>query len=181
MRSPYCAGKPWKVGIWTRKSLLKASSTTLSLVALREEASTPTAETTARPIISAEAVAPVRRGLRSAFSPARRPAVPKTRPKTDRHATSTGLPSTGASTAVVITQMTAPAPIQIASVPGAPVRPAAASATPRTMAIEPSSRRRPIPFSCTTRSSRIAATGGTLAARRAGTKAATIVTRMPVT
>ena len=38
-----------------------------------------------------------------------------------------------------------------------------------------------MPFSWTTRSSRIAATGGTFAARRAGTKAATIVTRMPTT
>ena len=63
--------------------------------------------------------------------------MPKRRPNTARHATSTGWPRTGASTAVVITQMTAPAPIQMASVPGAPTRPTAASAMPTTMAIEP--------------------------------------------
>ena len=77
--------------------------------------------------------------------------------------------------------MTAPAPIQMASVPGAPTSPTAASAVPTTMAMVPSTSRRDIPFSCTTRSSRMAATGATFAARRAGTNAATIVTTMPTT
>ena len=79
------------------------------------------------------------------------------------------------------TQITAPTPIQMASVPGAPVRPYATSAVPTAIAVAPSTSRRRMPFSWTTRSSRIAATGATFAARHAGTKPATMVTTTPTT
>ena len=60
------------------------------MVLFMEAASVPTAETTASPIMSADAVAPVRRGLRSVFSAASRPVVPNSFVKIRRHASSTG-------------------------------------------------------------------------------------------
>ena len=80
----------WKFTDCTRKSEATCSSTSTSIVLFIDAASTPTADTTASPIISAEAVAPVRRGLRSVFSAASRPVVPKTFEKIRRQANSTG-------------------------------------------------------------------------------------------
>ncbi len=168
MSSPMPVGKLWKLADCTRKSAANWSSTRSSLVALREAARVPTAATSASPIISAEAVAPVRRGLRSAFSPASRPVVPKTLPKTARHATSSGWPSTGLITAAVRIHTTAAAPIQIASLPGAPTTPATARPTPASITTEPMRARRPSERSPGPASSRIAATGAVREARRAG-------------
>ena len=119
MSSPIPVGKLWKFADCTRKSEANWSSTRSSAVALNDAASVPTAETSASPIISAEAVAPVRRGLRSALSPASRPVVPNSRPNRARQATRTGWPITGLSAAAVRIHTTAAAPTQAAAGPGA--------------------------------------------------------------
>ena len=62
----------------TTKSPLKPRLTYLSIEALADAPNTDSRPTRATPMISAEAVADVRFGLREAFSTARRPVMPDT-------------------------------------------------------------------------------------------------------
>ena len=119
---------------------MNSSSTRSSIDLFSEAASTPIVDTRANPIIRAEAVAPVRRGSRRAFSPARRPGAPNSLPNTARQATSTGLPMIGLITATVRIQITAPMPTQSASGPGAPMTPQAASTAPSARSAPPMGR-----------------------------------------
>ena len=63
----------------TTRSPWKFSSIVASTLALADDPRIDIVVTSASPIISADAVAAVRRGLRSEFCPARLPTVPYTR------------------------------------------------------------------------------------------------------
>ena len=126
--------------------------------------------TSARPIMSAEAVAAVRRGFRTAFSCARRPVVPQIRGSTAPTLRRNGRARTGLSAVAPRMRRRAPRPTSDAPVPPSSesVPPTRASA-PAPASTEPTTVRRPRPRCTPATSSRIAATGGVRAARRAGT------------
>ena len=79
MRSAMVAENGSPKALLTTKSPTKFSSTAWSTDAFDEAPRIATVNASASPIISAEAVAAVRRGLRSEFWPARLPTGPKTR------------------------------------------------------------------------------------------------------
>ena len=122
--------------------------------------------TSANPIINADAVAAVRRGLRRAFSLASNPTVPN----------SLGYPpAITATIGRLITGLSRATPMKTASTPppSGCNPPSKASAqiinpAPTTVSATPPSSRRCIDDSGIETSSRIAATGGTRAALRAG-------------
>ena len=142
---------------------MSTSSSTLDFV---DWPSTAIVVTRARPIISADAVAAVRRGLRRAFSLASRPTVPNTRGYPPAIAVTMGLPMTGLSSATPMKTASTPPPSGCRPPSNANaqiIRPA-----PTTVSPAPPISLRRIDDSGIETSSRIAATGGTLAALRAG-------------
>ena len=86
-------------------------STACSNVALSPEASTPTAVTSASPIISAAAVDAVRAGLRIAFSRASEPATPPMRAPGQPSVEASGGTKLGATSAMPMKLTTTPRPI----------------------------------------------------------------------
>ena len=74
---------PWKM-LLTTKSPTKVSSICLSTVALAEAPTIAIVQARVSPIMRAEAVAAVRRGLRREFWPARLPIDPNQRAKSAR-------------------------------------------------------------------------------------------------
>ncbi len=79
----------------TTKSPTKVSSIVWSTEALAEAPTIAIVQASVSPIINAEAVAAVRRGLRRAFWPARLPIEPKARAKNSRAPARNGRASTG--------------------------------------------------------------------------------------
>ena len=73
------AEKAWPTAFETTKSATMSSARVLSRLAFADAPSTDIIVTRATPIISAEAVAAVRRGLRRAFCSAIRPTAPNAR------------------------------------------------------------------------------------------------------
>ncbi len=71
--------KAWPTALDTTKSATMSSASVWSRLALADAPSTDIIVTRATPIISADAVAAVRRGLRRAFCSAIRPTAPKER------------------------------------------------------------------------------------------------------
>src|SRR5262245_4979313 len=98
--------------------------TTLPTDALIEAAITPNVPIRASPIISAEAVAAVRRGLRRALATDIRPTVPHSRGYDTPSTRTIGLDSTGLTTVTPTSTPSAPTPTQIAGLSPAPPRPA---------------------------------------------------------
>ena len=131
------------------------SSRPLSIVARRPAAKIVTKTTSARPIISADAVTAVRCGWRAAFSRARRPVRPWMRSSGRPIALLSGRTSTGAISATPKIIRTAPRPISdavVAAVPGSPnsaisrtARPASSTSAAATMR---RLRRRPTVGAC---------------------------------
>ena len=145
-----------------------------------DAASTAAAPTSAMPIVSAPAVFAARRGLRTTLPRASRP--------TGRHQATAGAASTrttaGTTTGPTVSTPTitpaAPRPSSRSAL-SAVGRTAAttAAAAPAAISTLPSSARRRSDRSFTVTSSRIASTGGTSDARRAGRAAAAMDTRVP--
>lgn len=133
--------------------------------AFADELITLIALTSARPIISADAVAAVRRGLRRAFLVASRPGVRNSFGYGAPSTRTTGRLITGASMATPTNTSAAPAP---STAMGALLSPSPDSTAPATVTIEPTISRIRSDRCGIATSSRIAATGGTFAARRAG-------------
>ena len=133
------------------------------------------------PIISADAVAVVRRGLRSEFWPASCPIGPNSRASAAPVARRNGRPITGL--AAVDAQQHgqhagADPPARCAG-PRRRTARSRASGMPTAISATPSSRRRRTDDSGSATSSRSAWTGAIRPVRRAGSQAATIVTTMP--
>ena len=160
---------------------MKSAPTLRSIVALAllvtEEPRTPPAATSASPTMSADAVAAVRRGLRRAFSRESRPVVPQIRGSGRPMAATAGRLANGLSPATPRKTRSAPMPTQ--RMPASASRPAAMLAMPRPRTATPTRARRRRDDSGRATSSRRAAIGGILVARRAGPIAATTVTTMP--
>ena len=159
------------------KSARLLSAITSATDAFIDDATTVTVETSARPIISAVAVFAVRRGLRSAFRRASAAVVPPSR--------ASGAPRTRV-TAVAISgaRVSTPARVSSIAMPASSRRPSPAIAA--TSPAAPSSvRTAPTPIRTRPTGlagasiARIAATGATLVACRAGSRAASIVTTTP--
>ena len=148
-----------------------------------DEANTAAALTSATPIISAAAVADVRRGARPAFSRARMPGAPSTLATGQPMALVTGLATVDETLATPRNSSSAPPPARASNPsvpPGRRNSPVPNMAAPSTVTIVPTTRRRALSASNPS-SGRMAATGGTLAARRAGTMTASIVMPTPTT
>ena len=146
-----------------------------------DEANTAAALTSATPIISAAAVADVRRGARPAFSRARMPGAPSTLATGQPIALVTGLATVDETLATPRNSSSAPPPASASNPrvpPGRRNSPVPNMAAPSTVTIVPTTRRRALSASNPS-SGRMAATGGTLAARRAGTMTASIVMPTP--
>ena len=133
--------------------------------AFADELITLIALTRASPIISADAVAAVRRGFRRAFLVASRPGVRNSWGNGRPSARTTGRLMTGASMATPRNTIAAPTP---SSAIGPPSSPMPGSTAPATVTSDPTTSRIRIERCGIATSSRIAATGGTFAARRAG-------------
>lgn len=132
-----------------------------------------------RPIISADAVAAVRRGLRTEFWRASLPEIPKIR-RTGAAAAISGRDSSGVRMNTPMISRTAPIPmgawpseplIEVAAMTTA--MPAPENSAPSVLR---STRDLAVAVACTLL---IAATGGIFAARRPGSQAASMVMRMP--
>ena len=139
-----------------------------------EAANTVMNPTSATPIISDDAVRAVRFGLRKALRVASSPLSPRIRsgrPNTD----ATGRASTGPRTDTPTNVVSAPTPTSASS----PPRPASSAATPAAVITEPATARRAEPAERSTLTSRSAAIGAILAARRAGSHADPTVTTTP--
>ena len=147
-------------------------------------ATTATMHTSAMPIISAEAVAAVRRGLRALFSRASLPEAPSIRGSGAPSARAAGRAMRGLSTATATKITRAPPPISVsvkAVEPTEPNNPIPASATPTNNAITPAVVRAAVPDDVNTPSSRRAAIGAMRAALNAGSTDALTVTPTPTT
>ena len=147
------------------------------------EAEAPKMETiviSARPIIRALAVAPVRRGLRSAFWLASRPTIPLVREKIAPKKRSTGWPRNALISETPMKTSSTPAPSPIRPQLPSPASPATIDPAPTTTSRVPPRTRRLSVVSGSATSSRRAAIGGIRAARRAGRRAANAVTPMPI-
>ena len=145
-------------------------------------ANTATKTTSARPIISAAAVAAVRCGLRAAFSRARRPLVGASACSGRPMSAASGRTTYLASMAIATNSATAPAAISSSRVVVAaeltmPATRAPAPSRAMTQAIGVLRRPRREGGSCAPSES--AATGGTLVARSAGSRADARVTPTP--
>ena len=162
----------------TTQSLRTELSTDALIDALVDAANTVMNATRPTPIISADAVAALRRGLRAAFSRATVPAIPRRRGSGAPSTLVNGRASTGPSTATPTNTSSAPRPTGAIAPPD---RPMAMNAAPTTVTTVPmTARRTEVPVRSTD-TSRMAAIGATLAARRAGMYAASTVTTVPTT
>ena len=133
------------------------------------------------PIISADAVAVVRRGLRSEFWPASCPIGPNSFASAAPVARRNGRPITGLAAVTPSSTASTPAPTHHPLCGTALTnRPITASGMPSAISAIPSSRRRRTDDSGRATSSRSAWTGAIRPVRRAGSQAATIVTMIPV-
>ncbi len=142
--------------------------------------STEKALTSARPIINADAVDALRRGLRMAFSRPSRPVAPNRAGSGLPMTLVTGRASSGERVDTPRKASPAPMPTTAAApLPLAVVRPSTSSAAPMSASAPPATPRIRSERAGSTKVSRIAATGGTDAALRAGTNAATAVTMIP--
>src|SRR5690242_13910117 len=172
-----------KLAFWTVKSAPSVLSICRSNDADMEALATDIPPTSARPTISAAAVAPVRRGLRSALRWLIRPTGPNRAGKAPPRTRITGRTRSGPAITVAMRVSTTPRPSREADVAvfDAVAQPVSAAA-PATPTTEPTRARvrsgRPTPA---TSASERAAIGETPAARRAGRYAATKVTPTPTT
>ncbi len=138
--------------------------------------------TRVRPIASEAAVTAVRRGLRTAFWEASLPGIPNTFCSSGRTAPMTGLESSGSSTIMPMSMKKAPAPMDMR--PSSPPMdtPSATRPMPRTLMTEPRTLRRTRDFAVAGRwALPMAATGAIRPVRQAGSTAAIVVTRTPMT
>src|SRR4051812_27996524 len=160
----------------TNRSALVCSEMTSPNDAFSEEAKTPMLTTRARPIISAAAVADVRRGFRVAFCLASSPGRPRSRSGAPIAAAS-GRTTTGSAVITPTSAASRPSPNTFMLAP--PYNPSTMPATPAAVRRTPMTVRRTEGRSAPGVDSRSASTGSTLVARRAGTRAATTVTTVP--
>ena len=148
-------------------------------------ANTVTKTTTARPIISAAAVTAVRPGLRTAFSRARRPVMPRSRSSGQPATDASGRTSRGLNMDTPSSVATAPPPTSPAAVPEESKlanRPAHAMPIPISVSsAAKAANTRPRVRLSGSSASRSAAIGETRVARSAGTSAAASVTTIPTT
>ena len=178
------AGTGEKPSSWVTISAarLYCSSTSLSIEPRRPAAKIAVKTTSASPIISADAVIAVRCGWRSAFSRASRPGMPWMRSSGRPISRASGRTSTGASTATprIITIMPRPSREAVAVPPAPPNSPPSRASRPMPMtSVELISRLRLTCRAPSVDASRIASSGSTCVARRAGTKPDTSVAIMP--
>ena len=162
----------------TTKSPAKFSSRVLSIDARMEALITKMNATRPTPIISAWAVADVRRGFRPALSRARRPATPRSRATGAPSTLLTGRANPGLTSTSAANIRTAPRPTLAGSSPRAP---AITMPTPRASTTTPTMNRTSERPDRSTATSRRAASGGTREARQAGRSAEKTVTSRPVT
>jgi hypothetical protein len=94
------------------RSPWKLSATVLSMLAFEEAPTMAIVETSASPIISADAVAAVRLGFRREFSPASRPIAPNSRWYTTDATDRNGLLTTGLAAAAPSSAARIPPPTQ---------------------------------------------------------------------
>ena len=173
--------RPWNDSSVMMKSAFTESSRISENVARSDEANTAAALTRATPIISAAAVADVRRGERPAFSWASFPGGPKTLATGQPSSRVTGRATVDERLATPRKMSSAPRPARVSAPtvpPGRANRPSTNITAPITVTTVPSTRRRVL-IASNPSSGRIAATGGMRAARRAGTMTDSIVTPMP--
>ena len=117
---------------------MKFSSTVLSTEALAEAPRIATVKARVRPIISAEAVAVVRRGLRREFWPASRPIGPNSRASAAPVARRNGRPITGLAAVTPSSTASTPAPTHQPVCGTAPTNsPTSASGTPAAISAMP--------------------------------------------
>ena len=153
-------------------------STDLAMDVFVDAANTVMNATRPMPIINADAVAEVRRGLRVAFSRAIVPAIPRKRGSGEPISRANGRAMTGPSTATPTN--TARAPSATGPTPP-PDKPMARNAAPNSITTVPmTARRTDVPVRSTA-TSRSAAIGATFPALRAGKYAASTVTIVPTT
>ena len=156
-----------------------------SIVARMPAAKIATNTTSATPIMSADAVTAVRCGWRRAFSRASRPVRPRMRSSGLPTRLLSGRTSVAATSAKPNISSTAPRPSVEAvafALPVSPNRLNSITATPSSASSTAATirRRRSLPPPGVS-ASRMAATGSTRVARRAGTKPDTTVATMPTT
>ncbi len=163
----------------TMKSARSVPSIALLVETRTESVSTATQVTSARPIMSAAAVSAVRRGLRRAFSPARRPAAPRSRRTGHPITVATGTTSRGASSDTPRNTPRKPPPMSCRVTLFEVKSPATRAAQPRTKITNPSAMRRRGRSWVSGSDSDSAATGAMRVARRAGRVAAMTVTMVP--
>src|SRR5665648_1014501 len=170
-----------QVADWSRRSAWDSLSTTSRTEACAEAAITDAAPTSAMPTISAPAVLAVRFGCRVTLPFARPPSgrMPRTAGAASTPRTAPAI--VGASVSTEITIVPAPTPSRLGRLSSmTPVAAAATAARPPTSRTAPAAVRHRDARSWATTSSRMASTGAVNAAFRAGTTAATRLTRVPV-
>ena len=189
MPTPGTAATVWATSspkgrcVWlvTRKS----APTTLSMTSVIDDfadvAKMVSADTSARPIMSAEAVAAVRRGWRSAFCTASDPTVPNMRGNANPRIRTIGPASAGLTTIAPMSAATTPSPTSWEPEPPPTAAPAVMAPRPTTSRIAPAMARKCSERAGRAMSSRRAAMGGMREARMAGASPATTVTRTPIT
>ena len=146
--------------------------------------SMPITVTSAMPSMSAKAVVAVRRGLRLVFVDASLPTAPNGNPIARPNGGTTGRLSAGPARNRPLIAPSAATPTSAARRPVEPSSQpmaAAAAATPRTMRISPAIVRALSGCGVADSLARIASTGRTLPARRAGASAEQMVTTVPTT
>ena len=167
----------WPPSLITR-SPRSSSCTTPATEAVADDASTDTVPTRASPIIRALAVAAVRRGLRRPLRRASRPTAPPANGAVSTQRT--GLDTAGLAAATPRKTATRPAPSTTSGCwSTVSVRTSAMAVPPAAASRSPSSARALMATVGSAWSSRIAATGATEEARRAGRTAARAVTTTP--
>ncbi len=139
--------------------------------------------TISRPKVSANAVAAVRRGLRTALVRASVPIRPNGRPMTWPSGRITRPDSSGDSNSAPMPTRTSPSPMSAAPLPAEEdIAPSAVTPAPTARKTAPMMLRRRVAAAVgVANSSRIAATGGIEDARRAGAYADSSVTPVPTT
>ena len=172
--------KPLKVGEVRMKSAFNVRSRISVVDALAEAPNTATNTTRPSPIISAEAVAAVRRGFRIEFSPPSLPGTPVLRIGSPM-APAIGRAINGVSIATPTNVSATPRPTSWSAFSGAPNSPYTSGTIPSASTTTPEIRRNRSERPGRSWASRSASIGATLAARRAGTSAAITVTSVPTT
>jgi hypothetical protein len=169
---------PWNPALdCTTKSPTKPLFTVPRMESVAEDQKMRMKATSPTPIISAAAVEAVRLGLRMAFSRASTPAMPRSLAMGQPITRATGRAITGPSTATPRNVNTAPPPTTASALSGLANRPMKSCSKPRAKTSPPSARRTIDRPDSSTLIDRMAATGGTFDALRAGKKAeATVMT-----